>query len=101
MFRVHVGLDLENKTGETGFFRNDHSSVSQMRTRSWGERQKRVQEQLHAEIVHRTTEKDRSQFAGEYRGASEGGAGAIEHRQLFHRVGVGLRSHCLTHDWIG
>ncbi len=87
---IHVRLDLEDEAGEGRGRRVDRRA-----RRSGGGPGLRcvleepVEQQLHAEVVHRAAEEDRREFSAQDGVAIEVGAGALEHLDLL----AGLLQH--------
>src|SRR5215471_12126220 len=52
MFGIHVGLDLEDESGETSLIRRDHLVPGKTGLRVGSPLEERIQKQLHAKIIH-------------------------------------------------
>ena len=106
VFRVHVGLDLENEARELAVIHRDFDGYrlrfgqpgvadpggtnTATRRRWHGVVEKTVEEELDAEIVHGGTEIDGGLLAGLHGPEVEGVAGAIEHLELFLDLVIGV-----------
>ena len=51
MVRVHIGMDLEDKTGESLFFRIDHPFHSRYGTGRRSDIDKAIQQLFHPEVI--------------------------------------------------
>src|SRR5215468_301919 len=63
VLRIHVRLNLEHKTRERRICRRDGAALAVAPGRTRGELEEAVEKHLHAEVVHRTAEKNWREFA--------------------------------------
>src|SRR3546814_6502751 len=80
--RVHVGLDLEHEAAELRLGRFDHARGGLARPRRRRVADEEVQQQLHAEVVHRRAEEHRCLPAGKVGVEVERVRGALHQLQL-------------------
>ena len=92
--RVHIRLDLEDKTGEIRFFRTDQSGVALPGQGRRREGQEPVQKRFHAEVGHCGAEEHGRQFTRPDLFQVEGVSCLIQQFDFFHQpVAVMLLQH--------
>ncbi len=64
MFRIHIGLNLEDEAAEFGFIRFNHAFAGITRLRSRSPANERVQDVLHTEVIDTGAEEDRRLVTG-------------------------------------
>ena len=101
VLRVHVGLDLEDEARELGVRDRQLPSLGRGRRARRGHGdgaarggrdgflEKTLEQELHAEVVHRGAEEAGRLLAGVHGGEIERGGGAVEHGDLLGDLGVG------------
>ena len=85
---VHVGLDLEDKSGKRSFDGIDLPLIRLPGGRGQGHLQEMPQEGLHAEIGQGRSEEDGGQHAGPYPVQVEFGTGAVQQLDLLPQLGI-------------
>lgn len=93
MFRIHVGLDLENEAGEFLFRRRHFAGVGFARHRRRRPCHQTVQHVIHAEVTECGTEEHRGQLAAQESLLIELVGSALHQLQLIAQ----LRRQIFTH----
>ena len=108
VLRIHISLDLEDKAGEAGSLDGHHGPLAGgsagsgasagARGRGHGVLKEPIEEELDAKVVYRAAEIDGRLPSGADRSKVEGVARAVEHRQLFRDLAVGVIVEPLTYQ---
>ncbi len=97
MARVHVRLDLKNESAERRIARLDHSMSRRPRLRWQAITHKRIQQELHAKVIHRRAEEDRRELPAMDRLFVKHRARPFQERKFLHGGSECFRRHLILH----
>lgn len=100
VFRVHVGLDFEDKAGECFVGGGDHPIATGPWRGRRGHLEEGIEEELDAKVIHGAPEENGSQTASGNFAQIEVGPGAGQEGNFFDELGVGSFQHAVANEGI-